>query len=204
MVETSIPKTMLGTTVKLNGSSYLLWAQAFRIFIGAQNKLALFLQSPLVDTDPTYVTWLTENYSVMTWLLNSLKEKIGSVMFLTTVKDMWDTLKVMYGNEKNPSRVFKICERMFKLKHADRSVPALCDELKGLIDELKMHQPAVTNAATLRGYVGISQYQSFYLTWALHYDLRCGVRFWEEIAFPWLPPSRELCEYLLELMFPLH
>jgi len=37
------------------------------------------------------------------------EEKIsGSVMFLTTGKEMWYTLKVMYGNEKNPSRVFEI------------------------------------------------------------------------------------------------
>ena len=44
--------------------------------------------------------------------LNSLKEKIsGSVMFLSTVKDIWDTLKVMYGNEKNLLYVFEIYER---------------------------------------------------------------------------------------------
>jgi len=49
----------------------------------------------------------------MTWLFNSLEEKInGSVMFQITVKDMWDTLKMMYGNEKNPLRVFEIYERM--------------------------------------------------------------------------------------------
>ena len=99
MVETSTPKMMLGTTVKLNGSNYLLWAQAFYIFIGAQNKLAHLLQPPLTDTDPTYVTWLTGDYSVMIWLLNSLDEKIsGSVMFLPTAKDIWDTLKVIYRN----------------------------------------------------------------------------------------------------------
>ena len=56
MVETSIFKTMLGTAVKLNGSNYLLWAQAFRIFIGAQNKLAHLLQAPPANIDPTYVT----------------------------------------------------------------------------------------------------------------------------------------------------
>jgi len=39
IVETSVPKTVLGTVVKLNGSNYLLWAQAFHIFISAQNKL---------------------------------------------------------------------------------------------------------------------------------------------------------------------
>jgi len=51
---------------------------------------------------------------VMTWLLNSLEEKIsGSVMFLSTTKDMWDTLKVMYGNEKIP----RGCLRLFLKLH---------------------------------------------------------------------------------------
>ena len=121
MVETSVLKTMLGTTVKLNGFNYLLWAQAFRIFIGAQNKLAHLLQASHATTDPTAVTWLIRDYSVI-WLLNSLEENIsGSVMFLTTAKKMWNTLKVMYGN-KNPSRVFDIYERMFELKQGDISV----------------------------------------------------------------------------------
>jgi len=78
------------------------------------------LQLSPADTDPTYVTWLTGDYSVMTWLLNSQEEKIsGSVMFLPTAKDMWDTLKVMYENEKNPSRVFEIYECLFELKQGD-------------------------------------------------------------------------------------
>jgi len=90
---------------------------------------------------------------VTTWLLNNLEEKIGgSVMFLTTAKEVWDTLKVMYGNEKNPSRVFEIYKRLFELKQGDISVPKFYDELKGLIDELEMHQPIITDAATLRGY----------------------------------------------------
>ena len=51
----------------------------------------------------------------MTWLLNSLEEKIsGNVMFLPTAKEMWDTMKVIYGNEKNPSRVFEIYEWLFE------------------------------------------------------------------------------------------
>ena len=88
-------------------------------------------------------------------------------MFLTTAKEMWETLKVMYDNEKNPSRVFEIYEHLFELKQGDRFVPELYGELKGLIDELEMHQPDVTDAATLRGYhrdiVWISRYENFYL-----------------------------------------
>ena len=77
MVETSAPKTMLGTAVKLNGSNYLLWAQAFRIFIGIQNKMAHLFQPPPTTTDPTYVTWLTGDYSVMTWILNMRRRLVG-------------------------------------------------------------------------------------------------------------------------------
>jgi len=58
----------------------------------------------------------------------------------------------MYDNEKNPLRVFEIYERLFELKQIDRSVPEFYGELKGLIDELEMHQPAVTDSATLREY----------------------------------------------------
>ena len=102
--------------MKLNGYNYLLWAQAFRIFISTQKKLAHLFQAPPASTDPTYVTCLTGDYSVMTWLLNILEEKISSsVIFLTTVKEMWNTLMVMYGNEKNPSRIFEIYECLFEL-----------------------------------------------------------------------------------------
>ena len=64
---------------------------------------------------------------------------------------MWDTLKVMYGNKKNPSRVFEIYERLFEFKQRDRSVLEFHDELKGLINESEMHQLAITDATTLRG-----------------------------------------------------
>jgi len=65
---------------------------------------------------------------------------------------MWETLKVMYDNENNISRVFEIYERLFELIQGDRSVPEFYDKLKGLIDELEMHQSFVTDAARLRGY----------------------------------------------------
>jgi len=43
----------------------------------------------------------------------------------TTAKKMRDTLKVMYGSEKNPSRVFEIYMRLFELKQGDKSVAEL-------------------------------------------------------------------------------
>jgi len=58
----------------------------------------------------------------------------------------------MCENEKNPSWVFEIYERLFELKQRDRSVFEFYGELKSLFDELEMHQPAVNDAATLREY----------------------------------------------------
>ena len=77
IVETFVPKTMLETTLKLNGSNYLLWVQEFRIFIGTQKKLAHLLQASPATTDPTYVTWLTGDYSVMTRILNMRRRLVG-------------------------------------------------------------------------------------------------------------------------------
>ena len=67
------------------------------------------------------------------------REEDYSIIFLTTIKEMWDTLKVMYSNEKNSSKVFEIYERLFVLKKRNRYVPEFYEELKGLIDKLEMH-----------------------------------------------------------------
>jgi len=48
--------------------------------------------------------------------------------------------------------VFEIYERMFELKQGVRYVLEFYGELKSLIDESEMHQPVVTDAATLTGY----------------------------------------------------
>ena len=66
---------------------------------------------------------------------------------------------------------------MFELKQGDRSVSEFYGELKGLIDELKMHQPAVTDAVIRKRYrqdLAVSKFLS-----GLGPTLypRCGVRF---------------------------
>ena len=56
----------------------------------------------------------------------------------------------MYDNKKNLQRVFEIYERLFEQKQGDKSVAEFYGELKGLVDELKMHQPTITDVATLQ------------------------------------------------------
>jgi len=104
-------------------------------------------------------------------------------MFLSSAKEMRDILKVVYGNEKNPSRMFEVYERMFELKQGDRCMPEFYGEFKSLIDELEMHQPIVTDTVTLGGYrqdLAVLKFLS-----ELSPSLRSQVRgHWEEIVFP--------------------
>ncbi|KAL0379315.1 UNVERIFIED_CONTAM: Retrovirus-related Pol polyprotein from transposon RE2 [Sesamum radiatum] len=85
----------------------------------------------------------------MTWLLNSMQESVSAnIMFLTTAKDMWDTLHDMYSNEKNISRVFELYEKLFSLKQDGRSVFAYFTSLKGTADEILLYHPLSCDAQT--------------------------------------------------------
>ena len=63
-------------------------------------------------------------------------------------------------------------------------MPKLYGELKGLIDELEMHQPAVTDAATLREYRQDLAVLKFPSSLSSVLRPRCGVRYCDEIVFP--------------------
>lgn len=84
----------LGTTIKLNGSNYLLWSRAFLLFLGSHKKCNHVLSGAPAKIDPKYEAWSANDGSVMTWLLNIMDESVGkNIMFLETAKAMWDALK---------------------------------------------------------------------------------------------------------------
>ena len=111
-------------------------------------------------------------------------------------------MKVVYANEKNPSRVFELYKRLFELKHRDKFVPEFYGEPKGLIDELEMHQSAVTYAATLRGCCQDLVESKFLsgLSPSLRYSMREQRLGGDNIPNLTTSFSRELCAFLLELM----
>ncbi|KAK4388462.1 hypothetical protein Sango_2452800 [Sesamum angolense] len=149
IMATAEHKPALGTTVKLIGQNYILWSQAFNLFLGSQNKLHHILISPPPSTDDIFSTWQQADYSVMTWLLNSMEESVSpNVMFLTTAKAMWDAFHDMYSHEKNISRVFELYERLFSLKQDGRAVSDYFALLKGTSDEILLYHPLSCDAQT--------------------------------------------------------
>ena len=71
---------MLGTTIKLNGSNYLLGAHVSYIH-DAQNKLAYLLQDPPATSDPTYVTWILDSRASSH--MTGIKQEFVSLKFVT-------------------------------------------------------------------------------------------------------------------------
>ncbi|KAL0386536.1 UNVERIFIED_CONTAM: hypothetical protein Slati_4545400 [Sesamum latifolium] len=62
-------------------------------------------------------------------------------MFLSSAKEIWDTLRDMYSHEKNVSHVFELYEKLFSLKQDGRSVTDYFASLKGVPDEILLYHP---------------------------------------------------------------
>ena len=113
----SLIKNLSGTLEKLNGKNYFLWVQSFETFLTAYRKLRHLTQSPPDAKDNTYEDWFADDSVIVSWLVNSMKPTVAwGVMILRLVKKIWDTLKQMYGYEKNISRVFEVYEQILTLK----------------------------------------------------------------------------------------
>ena len=52
-------------TTKLNGSNYLLWAQAMKVALGGRKKFKYILSDPPSKDSKEYEDWVSENYVVM-------------------------------------------------------------------------------------------------------------------------------------------
>ena len=55
-------------STKLNGSNYLLWAQAMKVALGGRKKLKYIESNPPSKDSKDYEDWVSDNYLVMSWL----------------------------------------------------------------------------------------------------------------------------------------
>lgn len=62
-------------------------------------------------------------------------------MFLKTAKKIWDTLREIYDKGKNIFRVLELYKCFFTLQQGEMSVIAYYSALRGILDELDIHEP---------------------------------------------------------------
>ncbi|PIN11994.1 hypothetical protein CDL12_15397 [Handroanthus impetiginosus] len=114
-------KATLGTTVKLNGQNYILWSQAFKLFLGSQNKLAHILSSPPDKNDSN-----GSNARSLTDYFASLKGVADEILLyhplgcdLQTQQSQWNEFLVAkFLSGLDPS--LRPCSRSFSLSRVLR------------------------------------------------------------------------------------
>ena len=102
------PHTIQITSIKLNGDNFVRWSQSVRMYIRGREKTGYITgdtPAPLQE-DPNYAKWDAENSMVMTWLVNSMEEEIGSnYMCYSTAQELWESVSQMYSDMGNQSQV---------------------------------------------------------------------------------------------------
>ncbi|KAL1203447.1 Retrovirus-related Pol polyprotein from transposon RE1 [Cardamine amara subsp. amara] len=136
------------TTTKTLLRSYGLWSHCLRSRempqgieeVGDEDGGAespVQLRSNLEDSK-----WIQEDQLVLAVLQSSLEQNIlVSYLYVETAKELWDTLKGVYGNESNICRIFEIKRALNDLQQGGREFKNVLGEFKKLWGELEMLRP---------------------------------------------------------------
>ena len=83
----SLIKNLSGTSEKLNGKNYLLWAQSFETFLATHHNLKHLTQHLPDAKDNTYEDWFADDSAIVSWLVNSMEPTVArGVMILRPTK----------------------------------------------------------------------------------------------------------------------
>ena len=138
---------------KLNGKNYLEWSQYVKLVVDGRGKLGYLIgkvKKP-EEKSSTFRTWRSENSLVTAWLLNSMLPFIAKpYMFLTTTKEVWDSIRETYSNLENSSQIFELKTKLWQFKQGDREVTIYYNEMVTLWQELdRCYDDAWENANDL-------------------------------------------------------
>ena len=150
--------------VTLKGVNYLLWARTTRIALcgrglwshveGCQVNKETIKEGVMEgseDLSPEDSKWFQEDQCVLGLLQNSLEAPIlEAYSYCETAKELWDTLKNVYGNVSNISRVFEVKKAINNLSQEDLEFTAHFGKFRSLWAELEMLRPHSMDPATIR------------------------------------------------------
>jgi gag-polypeptide of LTR copia-type len=121
--KTSFPQNL--TNVLLNGFNYLPWCRAVTIALGGRSKKGHIdgtTKKP-TSTGEELTTWQANDHQVMSWIFNSMEPQVYEIFaYCDSAKTLWDSLKEMYGQVNNASRIFELQQRLANTKqNSDQS-----------------------------------------------------------------------------------
>ncbi|GAV74394.1 UBN2_3 domain-containing protein [Cephalotus follicularis] len=137
------------TSFALTGRNYLPWARAVTIALRGCSKLGYVngeIAKPNAN-DSNFLDWETHDNNVMTWLFNSMDLSIYEIFtYSETARDLWTTLKEMYGHVDTSSRIFEIQQELVNIVQTpNQSFTEHYGNIKRKWDELQQYRhPATT------------------------------------------------------------
>ncbi|KAG7588044.1 GAG-pre-integrase domain [Arabidopsis suecica] len=152
----------LVTSVILQGRNYLTWSRTTRTVLcgrGLWNHV-ISSQAPK-ETDkeeeegkevtlPEEDKWFQEDQAVLAILQNSLEASIlEGYSYCETAKELWDTLKNVYGNESNLTRVFEVKKAINELSQEDLEFTKHFGKFRSLWSELESLRPGTLDPKIL-------------------------------------------------------
>ncbi|XP_039004046.1 uncharacterized protein LOC120130986 [Hibiscus syriacus] len=165
----SSPSNLVSLSItchRLNGENYIAWSQSVRLFITSRQKQQYLSDNmPILNpSNPQYDNWLTENTTIMSWLLNSMLPDINAnFMFYTTASKIWNAAKETYSNQENSSSLFSIECRINDLKQGDLTVMEYFTQLSRLWQQIDLLEtPAWQTGVDAKLYKGLLEKQRIF------------------------------------------
>ncbi|KAL0744719.1 hypothetical protein Bca101_101224 [Brassica carinata] len=144
--------------VTFKGSNYLVWSRMVKTAVGnkglwghittgeAPKLITQGGDQQEVSNEAAVEKWQQEDMLVMTVLHASLDPAIlDAYSYCESAKELWDTLKKVYGNTSNLSRVFEVKQAINRLVQEDMEFTKHLGRFRSLWSELEMLRPSTTD-----------------------------------------------------------
>ncbi|KAM1757599.1 hypothetical protein ACFX11_006837 [Malus domestica] len=88
------------------------------------------------EDDPKYDDWFFEDQNIKNWLLSSMKPEIMKrYLRLSTLKEIWDSLKATYFDENDEARIYSLNQKASRLRQNGRPLATYFGELIEIFQE---------------------------------------------------------------------
>ena len=128
-----------------NGENFIVWSQYVKLFLKSKGKMGYVLgtiEQPKPTDHPDFNNWEAENSKVMIWLLNSMVPDIANTcLFLSTAKEIWDTLVQTYTHVGDVYHMYGLRVRIQATKQVESSVTTYFNQLHSLWQEFDYYNP---------------------------------------------------------------
>ena len=143
---------------RLNGRNYLKWSQLVRTVLKGKGKISHIMGTGPDEKDPLFGVWDEEDSMIMAWLWNSMNPEISDTcMFLSTAKEIWDTIQQTYSKAKDAAQVYDVKVKTIAAKQGSKTVTEYANQLKSLWQELDHYRVIKTkcpeDAAVLKNFI---------------------------------------------------